>query len=587
MMKIKLLLLAITSLIFFSLAPSTHADKQDFIITNFTADYYLDKSDQHGHMRVVEQIEVNFSDYNHGILRAIPDGYKGHSLKIDNIKTTKSDGSVWKYTTYSGSNNLVLQVGDPNNTVTGLNTFIIEYELTGPISFYDDHDELFWDVNGDQWSQSFENVTARLHLGNDLSGSLQQQRKCFVGGYGSKSENCTMVQQNSSNETTITTTANNLSGYQTLSFVVAFNSGTFVPYTWQDELREHYKDLVLGLGIFVLLMLAFRQWWLKGKDYKGRGIIIPEYAPPKGIDVLSAGILQDYVLDNKDITAGIINLAVKGYITIVEEDKKKLLVFKSSDYSLKLNNTDTSKLNEYEVRLIHAIFSPFEKDKTVLLGTYDSKLQKATIKIGDDLTQQLTEEGYFDHNPKKAPKTRLALYVVLTILIVVIAFILSAPIAGIVGILSIVIIFILMALMPRRSRKGVATHEKLKGLKYYIQMAEKDRIKFLQSPNAKYAKNSHEPKRTVELFEKLLPYAIIFGAEKQWAKEFENLYKTPPDWYQGNYSTFNTVMLTNHIMSSTSAMTTTFAPPSSSSGSGFSGGGGAGGGGGGGGGGGW
>jgi uncharacterized membrane protein len=108
----------------------------------------------------------------------------------------------------------------------------------------------------------------------------------------------------------------------------------------------------------------------------------------------------------------------------------------------------------------------------------------------------------------------------------------------------------------------------------------------LQSPGAKYATNAKEPKRTVNLFEKLLPYAVIFGVEKDWAKQFDNIYKQPPAWYQGNWSTFNTYMLASHISSATSSFNASFSPPSSSSSSGFSGGG-AGGGGGGGGGGGW
>jgi uncharacterized membrane protein len=98
---------------------------------------------------------------------------------------------------------------------------------------------------------------------------------------------------------------------------------------------------------------------------------------------------------------------------------------------------------------------------------------------------------------------------------------------------------------------------------------------------------SAAPKRTVELFEKLLPYAMVLGVEEAWAKQFENIYKTPPDWYQGNWSAFSAVYLTTSLNSGVqSAVNTAFSSPSSSSGSGFSGGG-SGGGGGGGGGGGW
>jgi hypothetical protein len=89
------------------------------------------------------------------------------------------------------------------------------------------------------------------------------------------------------------------------------------------------------------------------------------------------------------------------------------------------------------------------------------------------------------------------------------------------------------------------------------------------------------------LFEKLLPYAILFGLEKDWAKQFNDIYVSPPGWYQGdNLNAFNAGYLVGAIGNFNSVAGTTFASPSDSNSSGFSGGG-AGGGGGGGGGGGW
>jgi uncharacterized membrane protein len=94
------------------------------------------------------------------------------------------------------------------------------------------------------------------------------------------------------------------------------------------------------------------------------------------------------------------------------------------------------------------------------------------------------------------------------------------------------------------------------------------------------------PEAKVKLFEKLLPYAMLFGLEKDWAKQFDDIYTNPPGWYQGNWSAFNAGYLVGSLNDFNAASATSFASPSSSSGSGFSGGA-AGGGGGGGGGGGW
>jgi len=145
--------------------------------------------------------------------------------------------------------------------------------------------------------------------------------------------------------------------------------------------------------------------------------------------------------------------------------------------------------------------------------------------------------------------------------------------------------------MPSRSAAGVQVHDQLLGLKQYMKYAEEDRIKFLQSPEGaekiqEAGLSPNDPKFRLKLFESLLPYAIILGLEKDWAKQFVDVYVAPPSWYGGNMSTFNSVYLASSLNSFISANNVVFAAPSGSGGGGF-GGGGAGGGGGGGGGGGW
>src|SRR3989344_4271645 len=120
----------------------TYADVNDFVITNFQADYTLSADKPAGLMRVKEVIDVNFSDYNHGILRAIPASYNGHNIHLRDISI---DG--WPFSTYSQNGHVVLKIGDPNQTVTGRQKFVIHYTLQNVITFYDDHDELYWDIN--------------------------------------------------------------------------------------------------------------------------------------------------------------------------------------------------------------------------------------------------------------------------------------------------------------------------------------------------------------------------------------------------------------------------------------------------------
>jgi uncharacterized membrane protein YgcG len=149
--------------------------------------------------------------------------------------------------------------------------------------------------------------------------------------------------------------------------------------------------------------------------------------------------------------------------------------------------------------------------------------------------------------------------------------------------------FIVIAAWRPLTEKGVERRDYLKGLKMYMKLAEAERIRQLQSPDgaAKSGVDPSDPKQLVKLYEHLLPYAILFGIEKAWIKEFALLYEQPPEWYVGNWSAFHGAAFAASITSFTAASNTAFSPSGSSSSSGISGGGSSGGGGGGGGGNGW
>lgn len=581
-----------TLLIILTLFPtsSVHADVNDFDVTNFKADYYLSKHSPHGSMRIVEQISVDFRGQNHGILRAIPKSYDRHPLRIQIASIQKSDGSTWPYTTYEQSGNLVLRIGDANRLITGSQQFIIDYSVQNVATFYDTHDEVFWDINGDQWSQKFLDVQATFHLEDDITlrptnaGIISSSSLCLTGKFGSTENACTVTTSQDGKKISVTT-ERELYPYETLSVVLAFNKGTFQPYTWRDTVREHIADIAIGVAALVVLATVITYFWRVGKDYNLNAGVIAEYSPPKGLDVLQAGMLDDYKLDGRDITASIIDLAVRGYIRIKEVDHRIMKIFKRTKVDLVLINTDTSKLSESQVDILNAFFPGMNKGEVVSLGTYQPELARAVQKIEERLAKDLTTAGLFDKNPKKANGKMIVLMIGAIVLCVLCIFF-AAYIALIICIITVITSIVLMAKMPRRTRTGQQTHQDLQGLKLYIKTADKDRITALQSSGAPLAANAHEPTRTVELFEKLLPYAIIFGLEKTWAKQFESIYDTPPDWYAGNWATFSALSLTNSIGTASTAMSTSFTAPSSSGGSGFSGGG-AGGGGGGGGGGGW
>ncbi|HTE21513.1 MAG TPA: DUF2207 domain-containing protein [Candidatus Limnocylindria bacterium] len=331
-----------------------------------------------------------------------------------------------------------------------------------------------------------------------------------------------------------------------------------------------------------LSYLAFRQWWRWGKDHKGRGVIIPEYQAPKGLTPAEAGLLMDYSVDGRDLTATIIDLAVRGFIKIHDTEKKTLGLFKSHEFSLELVNDKAGSLKYHEKKLLEALFKPLAKGTIQKIKDIKkAEMHTAVTDIRSKLKTSLTKEhGMFEEAPLKAQVILWSLGIGAFALL----FIVRPGWGWIVGLAAAGVSAVGFGLlMKRRSHAGVAEYEKIKGLKLYMDTAEKDRLKMMQSVDRPYA----EPSKTVDLFEKLLPFAVALGVEKSWSKQFENIYREPPGWYSGNYAAFNTVYFASSLTSGISTFNSSFSASTSSSSSGSGGGGFSGGGGGGGGGGGW
>lgn len=567
--------------------PRAYASVNDFTVTSFRAEETLTRQDPQGELRIVEAINVDFTDNNHGLLRAIPNTYKKHRLLLHINKVSSPSGAPAQYTTYRQSGNTVLKIGDPNRTVTGEQAYVIDYTVHNVITFYHDHDELYWDVNGDQWTQQFGEVGVRLHLPN--GAMLSRAPVCYAGHFGDLSRQCSVAATDSGRLLTAVT-GRPLAGYETLSLVAGFKKGYFQPSTWYENVGEYGADIaVFLLPVLCLGGLTGWYWHRYGRDPKGRGVIVPEYGPPEDLGPIEVGTLIDFRTDNKDITAMVIDLAIRRYLTIVEQKQERLLRSDLTTYTLRLEKTGYGELNEFERQIMDDLFGGAEPGVEVDLAQKKYKLSATASVLRTTVRKSLETRGYF--NPS-AFDLRMLGYSFLAILAVGITAAVAAHYQAMAafalgGGLGVVLAIFFIVFSSSRTAKGVAAKEQVQGLQLYLQVAEKDRINKLQSPDARYAANTREPKRTVQLFEKLLPYAMILGVEKQWAKQFEHLYRTPPDWYQGNWTSFNVAYLASSLNSGVGgAINTAFSSPSSASGSGF-GGGGAGGGGGGGGGGGW
>jgi uncharacterized membrane protein len=579
---------------------------QDFTISSFTSEYYLSKNNKGiSELDVTEYITANFENLNtnHGILRALPMEYNGINLNLKINQVINETNSSSSYSTYKQNNNLVLKIGDASQFVNGPNTYKISYKMNNVITEYDGYQELFWNINGTNWQQPIDKLSAKISVANELKNSFNNQLNCYSGAFGVSEKNCTISNQNGS---ILVNNSRPLLAGENVSFVIGFKPNSFKIDAFaalQSKARKVLPFILAPLIIVSFFVLLIVQWARKGRDSKGKGLIIPQYTPFKPLSVLESQTLLNETLSQKGITAQIISLAVNKTLTINEvKSNKKLLglsMGSNTDYLLVLNQIPNLQ-DESSIMVLKMLFGDtLAIGQQVKLADLKDKAYKEVAVMSKSVPKKLFEKGYFTSNPDSAftvylkPSLILALCFILFVIICAMLGFIAFPEGAIFLIFPLVLSLITFnviasKIMPAKSALGTNAKEYLLGLKEYIKLAEADRLKYLQSPEGAKEYGAYDQNTTkIKLFEKLLPYAIIFGLEKEWANSFKDIYTQPPDWYQGNWSTFNTGVLLGGISSFADAGGVSFAAPSSSGSSGFGGGGFSGGGGGGGGGGGW
>jgi len=566
-----------------------HATVNDFVIKDFQADYYLDKDNSgHSTLNTVENITAEFPEFdqNHGIERAVVSTYDGHTTSLQIQSVTDQNEKSLSYSTSWQNDNLVLRIGDKDTYVHGMQTYIIKYTQRDVTRFFADtnDDEFYWDTNGSGWYQVFDNLTARIHVGADIAGDLTGNNACYFGIAGS-SQKCVITKS----DNVLTANAKNLSPGENITVAIGFKPHTFTEYqmSFSDFITKYMAIISVVIGsVITIFIIVLRM--TKGKSAPGRGTIIAEYLPPRDIDVAMSSVILNKM--QTWAAAMYIDLAVRHNIRIVERE--------TDAFSLEYIKID--KLTDTETTVIKALFgdNPKEGDRyDVDKSKTNSKLAFKLMSIYRQVKRTAKSQGYYIIDNK--------LRITMAILALIAAgqsfvfwilsssglslYVESLPI---IGIAFAAIGLTIVAMMKPLSAKGRELFDYLKGLEVYINTAEKDRIAVLQSPKGaeKTPVNTDDAGLMLHLYERVLPYAVLFGSEKEWVKTLGKYYEqqeTSPDWYVGN-SAFNAVMFSSAFSNFSDSVYSNNYIQSSSSSSGGSGGGGfSGGGGGGGGGGGW
>lgn len=522
---------------------------------------------------VVEEITYDTgSQYErHGIIRSIDtQSATGKRMILSNISVTDTNGNPYAVQKEGSWDNVSLKIGDPDQTFSGERTYVIRYTASNAVSHLQDYDEIYWNATGNDWQFPI----AEAHVTVVLPDATEVlQFACYVGKFGSTT-GCSYDLQSTA------FSAQTLAPGEGLTVAVGFPKG-IVALPPQPNLTP----IIFGciLVPILLFLFFFSRWQKKGRDPKGTGIIVPQYDVPDALTPMEVGVITYEKSRTKDISAELIYLATKGYIIIRQIDQTILKVIHSTDYELELIKEYGDIATEFDRKLLDSIFPSPKAGTVVKISELRDHFYLSVPNIFKLIRNAVLDNGYYKNLPKTGAGGRSVISVFLGPVLILIAAVNILNGLGLISIgtiipmaisfvASVIIVVVFSRLMPAKTEKGVATHEYILGLKTYLQIAEKDRLQFHNAPEKK-----------PELFEKLLPYALVLGVENSWAKEFNDLYMAPPSWYQGTtQGQFNALVFVHTISQFNTAASGTFHAPSSSGsgGGGFSGGGGGGGGGG-------
>ncbi len=377
-----------------------------------------------------------------------------------------------------------------------------------------------FDVTGNGWQVPINHVTAEVKF----DGIELQNPTCFTGETGSTQKLCTA---NGSKFT-----ADNLKAGEGLSIEGSIPSGYVTNYLQANQKRPLTKSdiimftvvAVIGLGLIVFIVILILRNLRKRRRRKNQ-TVVAEYEPPAGLTVAEIGHLEDDASSTREITAVIIDLAVRGYLKIEQTQKKAFL--KTAKYSL-IKLKEPKGLTADEQSLFDAIFTGATDNKVEINKLNKSTMSTTITKIHSNTKNSLKAKGFY-------------------------ASISTEP-----NILE------KMLDAGNITDDGAKMWAKVDGFKLFLNVTEKDRMKFHDAPE-----------RTPELFSKFLPYAVALGVEKEWAKQFEGIdvSQTTNNWYVGSYAGFSAMNLANDLSNSFAPVVSSNSSVSSSGGGGSSGGG--------------
>ncbi|MGE3151532.1 MAG: DUF2207 domain-containing protein [Nitrospiraceae bacterium] len=524
-----------------------------------------------GDLLVTETLRPRFEGAWNGLERQIPVDYRtpqgfNYRLILDEVSATDERGNPLKLESSRQRSYRNLRVWVPGAT-DATKTVVLKYRVRNGLRFFADHDELYWNVTGDEWDIPIDRASARIILPAPVTGV---KALAFTGAYGGRDQE---AEVEIGGPIVMISAPRPLDFREGLTAVVGWDKGFVKEPNALDNTRLFFwSNWPLGLPLLVLAIL-YSLWRRHGRDPTLRPIAVA-YGPPDGMTPAEVGTLVDHATDMRDITATLVDLAVRGFLRIEEQHEAQLFgLWTNRGYVFHRVRpaSEETGLKPHEARLMSAVFTD-SATPSMRLDDLENRFYRSLPGIHDAVFQALQDRRCYRSRPDKVKQVywTAGLFVMLAgaaggavlaqhLGMQELPFILASLLSGL-------IVLGFSWIMPARTIHGTRTFEKVLGFEEFLTRVEADRF-------ARVIK-------TPELFEKLLPYAMALGVEQTWVRAFETMVTQPPAWYTGGDAAgFHPRGFVNRLdQMAARAGAAMQSAPRSSGGSGFSGGGSSGGG---------
>lgn len=567
------------------LLPSTAvADVDDFSYSSWDVRYDLSLDDEGRSVaHVTETLVAEFPEFdqNKGIVRGYPQRYEGAGLSLEIVSVTDEQGRAVPYETESEDGLLYLLTGT-DDYVHGSTTYVIEYTMrdfmiTGSES---GNDEFYWDLLPVDSTQAIGRFQAEVAVSPELAAALTGDTACYQGVQGS-TETCTLDGPRGQDGAEVFTVASGeRAAGDGVTVAIGFTAGTVTqPAAREPDPLADFGSAAVGAGA----VAAAGGAWASVAAFARRrrratGIVVAQFDVPDDLPPLVAAPLIPGAPN--PVPAELVHLAVRGAIRLEEQDGDRPAV------RLVDRGAAVAPLDQATVDAV------FTDDRTVRRiprkSTKFAKRMERLVKRGES---EAKSRGW---TTKERSRGAVVFgWIAIALLAATMAMFIWAstfdrdllPL----GIIAMMVAFVavLITSFVAFSRHTVLTpagaeqHEYLLGVKEFIRVAEADRLRMLQSYQGA-ERRSYGTVDVVHLYERLLPYAMLFGEEKSWTSVLDTAYSdsgSRPRWIDTAAGISIGSRLSSY--STTVRSAATYSPSSSSSGGstggGFSGGGGGGG----------